>query len=94
MPQSVTDIEKKLISLRLHGMAQSLPARILQAQQAGTCPLEVIAALIQDELDSRLSSLTQRRFKASGLDERKLRDDFDWGFMDCIPSTERLTMNF
>jgi len=34
MPQSVTDIEKKLASLRLHGMAQSLQARILQAQQA------------------------------------------------------------
>ncbi len=88
MPQSVTDIEKKLISLRLHGMAQSLSARILQAQQAGTCPLEVIAALIQDELDSRLSSLTQRRFKASGLDERKLMDDFDWGFNPKLPKKE------
>ena len=88
MPYSVTDIEKKLTGLRLHGMSRSLQARILQAQQAKTQPLEVLATLIQDELDSRLSALTQRRFKASGLDERKLMDDFDWGFNPKLPKKE------
>jgi len=88
MPLSVTEIEKMLTSLRLHGMARSLQPRILQAQQAKTQPLEVLATLIQDELDSRLSALTQRRFKASGLDERKLMEDFDWSFNPKLPKKE------
>lgn len=88
MHYATTDLEKKLASLRLHGMAQSLQARLLQAQQAGTPPLEFLATLIQDELDSRLGALTQRRFKASGLDEKTLMGDFDWGFNPKLPKKE------
>lgn len=88
MPYSVADIEKKLTNLRLHGMARSVQARILAAQQTTTQPLEILATLIQDELDSRLSALTQRRFKASGLDERKLMDGFDWSFNPKLPKKE------
>jgi hypothetical protein len=64
MPMTLTELEKHLKALRLHGMSRSLQARLLQAQQAGTTGLELIVALIQDELDLRLSCLVDRRFNS------------------------------
>jgi len=84
----VVELEKNLQALRLHGMARSLQARLLQAQQAGDCGLECIAALVQDELDFRLSRLVDRHFNASGLDEKKLMNDFDWSFNPRLPKKD------
>lgn len=50
--------------------------------------LETLALLVQDELDSRLSRLIERRFSSSGLDERKLMQDFDWSFNPRLPKRE------
>ena len=65
MPMTLVELEKSLKALRLHGMARSLQARLLQAQQAGDSGLELLAALAQDELDARLSQLLERRFNVS-----------------------------
>ena len=54
MPMTLAELEKHLKTLRLHGMARSLQARLLQAQQAGAPGLELLAALAQDELDFQL----------------------------------------
>ncbi|NWG75323.1 MAG: ATP-binding protein [Rubrivivax sp.] len=88
MPMTLVELEKSLTALRLHGMARSLQARLLQAQQAGAPGLELLAALAQDELDARLSRLLDRRFTASGLAEKKLMNDFDWGFNPKLPKKE------
>ncbi len=69
-------------------MAGTLSSRCLQAQQGSSSVLETLALLVQDELDSRLSRLIERRFSSSGLDERKLMQDFDWSFNPRLPKRE------
>ena len=88
MSMSMVEIKKNLKSLRLHGMVATLEARGAQANQGEQSFLEIISCLITDELDFRLSRLTERRFNASGLDERKIMSDFDWGFNPKLPKPE------
>jgi DNA replication protein DnaC len=88
MPMSLPEIEKTLTALRLHGMRATLETRAIQANQDGTAFLEILSWLLQDELDQRRTSLVQRRFKASGLDERKILTEFDWGFNPKLPKKE------
>jgi len=79
------DIEQTLRKLRLAGMADTLQTRVMAAQVAQEPFLETLAALLQDELDRRSSSLMARRFKLSGLDERPSLADFDWRFNPKLP---------
>jgi len=88
MPMSTVEIEKTLEHLRLHGMRATLEARLLQASQSQMSLLDVFACLFQDEMDYRRSKLIDRRFQASGLDERKLMNDFDWSFNPRLPKRE------
>lgn len=87
MNMSVAEIEKNLKTLRLHGMSASLDSRLVQANQ-GASFLEVMACLVQDELDQRQSRLAETRFKASGLKERPTLTEFDWGFNPKLPRKE------
>lgn len=87
MNKSMVEIEKNLQSLRLHGMRSTLETRSLESAQ-GSSFLDVFASLIQDELDSRQSRLLDRRFKASGLDERKTLTEFDWSFNPKLPKKD------
>ncbi|MCP4130240.1 MAG: ATP-binding protein, partial [bacterium] len=80
MTMSIEEIKKNLESLRLHGMSSTLQSRTMQANQGEQSFLEVISCLVMDELDFRSSRLIERRFTASGLDERKIVSDFDWSF--------------
>jgi hypothetical protein len=68
---SIQEIEKNLETLRLHGIGATLQTRTIQANEGEASFLEVFSFLIQDEIDSRRSRLIERRFKASGLNERK-----------------------
>ena len=88
MTMSVVEIKKNLQSLRLHGMFATLESRTLQANQGEQSFIEIISCLVQDELDFRHSRLMERRFKASGLDERKIMSDFDWSFNPKLPKHE------
>jgi DNA replication protein DnaC len=88
MTMSIPEIEKNLEALRLHGMRATLQARVLQANQGGISFWEALSWLVQDELDSRQSRLIDRRFKASGLDERKIMSEFDWSFNPKLPKKE------
>lgn len=47
--------------------------------------LDAFSLLLQDEMDRRKSRLMERRFKQSGLADRKTLTDFDWGFNPKIP---------
>ena len=87
MNMTLVEIEKHLKDLRLHGMITTLDTRIVQVNQ-GASFTEVFACLIQDELDSRKSRLTQTRFKASGLTEQPTLTEFDWGFNPKLPKKE------
>ncbi|MBE9573064.1 MAG: ATP-binding protein [Proteobacteria bacterium] len=88
MTMSIQEIEKNLETLRLHGMRATLETRAIQANQGGSSFLEVFSCLLQDEIDSRRSRLIERKFKASGLDERKTLSEFDWGFNPKLPKKE------
>lgn len=87
MSMSVVEMEKNLKLLHLHGMHATLQTRGLQASQGGSF-MEVLACLLQDELDCRRSRMIDRQFKGSGLDERKTLTDFDWGFNPKLPKAE------
>ena len=88
MPMSMQEIEKTLETLRLHGMRTTLETRVIQANQGEASFLESFSYLVQDEIDSRRTRLIERRFRASGLDERKTLTEFDWGFNPRIPKKD------
>ena len=87
MNMVLSEIEKHLKALRLHGMNSTLSTRITQANQ-GDSFAQVFACLLQDELDSRNSRLINTRFKASGLKERPTLTEFDWSFNPKLPKKE------
>ena len=87
MNMSLTEIQKHLKTLRLHGMNATLETRLIQANQ-GEAFVDVFACLVQDELDCRQSRLIETRFKASGLKERPTMTEFDWGFNPKLPKSE------
>ncbi len=88
MPMSMVEIERNLSALRLPGMKETLETRALQANQGEESFIEIFAYLVQDEIDYRRSRLIERRYKASGLNDRKILDDFDWGFNPKLPKKE------
>jgi DNA replication protein DnaC len=79
------EIDRTLRQLRLSGFADTLNTRIMQAQAAQQPFLETLAALLQDELDRRRTTQTERSYKRSGLDERLTLADFDWQFNPKLP---------
>lgn len=85
---SVPELQKNLQMLRLHGISATLESRTIQASQGDSTFLDMFSCLIQDELDFRQTRLTERRYKASGLDEKKIMNDFDWGFNPKLPKKE------
>lgn len=87
MNMALSEIEKHLKTLRLHGMNSTLQTRLAQANQ-GDSFAEVLSCLVQDELDYRNSRLINTRFKASGLKERPTLTEFDWGFNPKLPKKE------
>ena len=93
MSRTIEEVEKQLRALHLHGMAQTLQSRCLQAQQSsGINVFDVLTQLVQDELDCRHSRLIERRFNNSGLDERKIMQDFDWSYNPRLPKQEILEL--
>ncbi len=50
--------------------------------------VEGFSWLVQDELDRRQSNLLERRYKLSGLSERKDLKDFDWSYNQRLPKRE------
>lgn len=85
---SMVEIRKKLEVLRLHGMNETIETRTLQANQGEQSFSQIMSSLIDDELDYRQTRLIERRFKASGLDEKKIMTDFDWSFNPRLPKNE------
>ena len=71
MSMSLTELDKALRSLRLSGMAATLEARALQVASHEMDFVAAVGWLVQDELDRRRSTLLDRRYRASGLTERK-----------------------
>ena len=92
MTMTITELERSLRALRLSGMTATLQNRALQVAQQQMDFIEPFSALVQDELDRRRSRLIDRRYKLSGLTERKDLKDFDWSYNPKNPRREILEL--
>ena len=75
------ELDRALRALRLSGMADVLDARLRHAQAERLPPLDLIAMLVNDELQRRQDRLLERRrVQARFLDPSRSLDSFDFTF--------------
>ena len=78
---NLAEVTRALRQLRVSGMAATLESRLLQAQAENGAPLDLVSALVQDELTRRQDRLLERRIKqAEFRDAWKTLDSFDFDF--------------
>jgi DNA replication protein DnaC len=85
MSMSITELERTLAQLRLSGARETLQTRLAQAAASQMNPQELLALLLQDELDRRQTRLSDKRYKDSRLDERVTLAEIDWSFNPKVP---------
>jgi DNA replication protein DnaC len=78
---NLVEVDRALRKLRLSGMADVLETRLRQAQSEKMAPLDVVAALVSDELQRRQDRLFARRTKKARFrDPDRSLDSFDFAF--------------
>jgi DNA replication protein DnaC len=78
---TLAEVSRALRQLRVSGMAATLEPRLVQAQADHWPPLDLVAALVQDELQRRQDRLLDRRVQRAGFrDAGKTLDTFDFDF--------------
>jgi DNA replication protein DnaC len=78
---NLVELDHALRKLRLSGMADVLETRLRQAQAEKTAPIDLVSALVSDELQRRQDRLFQRRTKkACFRDPERSLDSFDFDF--------------
>jgi DNA replication protein DnaC len=78
---NLVELDHALRQLRLSGMADTLEARLRQAQTERVAPLDVVAVLVGDELLRRQDRLFERRHKQARFrDADRSLDGFDFDF--------------
>jgi DNA replication protein DnaC len=77
---NIHELTTALTKLRLGGMAKTLETRLLEAQSNGLAPIDLMSALVSDELLRRSDRLIERRIKQAGFRDPKTLDAFDFGF--------------
>lgn len=78
---TLVELDRALRQLRLSGMARVLEARLRQAQTERMAPLDLVSALVADELLCRQDRLLERRIKQARFrDTDRTLDRFDFDF--------------
>jgi DNA replication protein DnaC len=78
---NLIELDHALRKLRLSGMAATLEARLRQAQSESQTPIDLISALVSDELVRRQDRLITRRIQhARFRDPDRSLDSFDFDF--------------
>ena len=78
---NLVELDRALRKLRLSGMADVLETRLRQAQSEKMAPLDLVSALVSDELLRRQDRLFTRRTKqACFRDAERSLDSFDFDF--------------
>jgi DNA replication protein DnaC len=78
---NLAEIDRALRKLRLSGMASTLETRLLEAQSERRAPLDLVGALVHDELTRRQDRLLARRIQAARFrDPTATLDRFDFDF--------------
>jgi DNA replication protein DnaC len=78
---NLVELDHALRKLRLSGMADVLETRLRQAQTETLTPIDLVSALVADELLRRQDRLFERRHKQAGFrDADRALDSFDFDF--------------
>jgi len=78
---NLVELQTALRRLRVSGMAATLEGRLREAQASKWPPIDLVSALVQDELFRRQDRLVERRIKQAGFrDSGKTLDTFDLDF--------------
>jgi len=78
---NLIELERSLRQLRLGGMADVLAIRLQQAQAEPMAPIDLLSALVADELTKRSDRLLERRRKQARFrDPQRSFDNFDFSF--------------
>ena len=78
---NLVELDRALRQLRLSGMAAVLETRLRQAQTEQMAPLDLVSALVADELGRRQDRLLERRHKLARFrDPERSLDTFDFDF--------------
>ena len=78
---NLIELDRALRKLRLSGMANVLETRLRQAQTEKLAPIDLVSALVSDELVRRQDRLFARRIKQAGFrDPDRALDSFDFDF--------------
>jgi DNA replication protein DnaC len=78
---NLVELDRALRQLRLSGMAAVLETRLRQAQAEKMVPLDLVSALVTDELHRRQDRLLERRHKLARFrDPERSLDTFDFDF--------------
>jgi DNA replication protein DnaC len=77
----LTELDPALRKLRLSGMADQLELRLLEAQKNQGAPIDLVSALVQDELERRQDRLLERRIKQARFrDAGRTLEGFEFSF--------------
>ena len=78
---NLVELDRALRQLRLSGMAAVLETRLRQAQTEKMAPIDLVSALVADELRRRQDRLLERRHKQARFrDPERSLDTFDFDF--------------
>jgi DNA replication protein DnaC len=78
---NLVELDRALRQLRLSGMAAVLETRLRQAHTEKMAPLDLVSALVADELRRRQDRLLERRHKLARFrDPERSLDTFDFDF--------------
>src|SRR5437667_9256028 len=78
---NLVELDRALRQLRLSGMAAVLETRLRQAQAEKMTPIDLVSALVADELHRRQDRLLERRHKLARFrDPDRSLDTFDFEF--------------
>jgi DNA replication protein DnaC len=78
---NLIELDHALRKLRLSGMADVLETRLHQAQSEKRAPIDLVSALVSDELLRRQDRLFERRTKQAGFrDHERSLGSFDFDF--------------
>src|ERR1700681_295672 len=78
---NLVELDHALRKLRLSGMADVLEARLRQAQSEKQTPIDLVSALVGDELVRRQDRLITRRLQQARFrDADRTLDNFDFDF--------------
>jgi len=81
----MNQLESKLRSLKLSGMAEALSVRNQEAISRQLAYTDFLELLLEDELNRRRDRLFSRRLKQAHLPEMKSLENFDWSFNPKLP---------